>query len=104
MQVGRQSPIQLRLQNNVISLDDGDRSDHAALTFVGTQTTALHSRDLADRVITSYGLASSPASAAEITSVGFFLAPMIALIEGSRAVLIASETEITAGSGASITS
>ena len=61
VQVGRQSPIQLRLQNNVISLDDGDRSDHAALTFVGTQTTALHSRDLADRVITSYGLASSPA-------------------------------------------
>jgi succinoglycan biosynthesis transport protein ExoP len=61
VQVGRQSPIQLRLQNNVISLDDGDRSDHAALTFVGTQTTALHSRDLAERVIKSYGLASSPA-------------------------------------------
>jgi uncharacterized protein involved in exopolysaccharide biosynthesis len=36
-------------------------SDHAALTFVGTQTTALHSRDLAERVVTSYGLASSPA-------------------------------------------
>ena len=32
---------------------------------------------------------------------GFFLAPMIALIEGSRGVLMASDTDTTAGSGAS---
>jgi capsular exopolysaccharide synthesis family protein len=58
--VGRQSPIQLRLQSNVLSLDDADRSERAALTFVGTQATALQSRDLAERVIRSYGLADNP--------------------------------------------
>jgi capsular exopolysaccharide synthesis family protein len=61
LQLERQSPIQLRLQNNVLSLDDSDRGEHAALTFVGTQVTALRSRDLAERVIRSYGLAESPA-------------------------------------------
>ncbi|HJQ84999.1 MAG TPA: polysaccharide biosynthesis tyrosine autokinase [Candidatus Binatia bacterium] len=61
LQLARQSPIQLRLQNNVISLDDGDRGDRAAITFVGTQATALESRDLAERVIRGYGLAESPA-------------------------------------------
>jgi uncharacterized protein involved in exopolysaccharide biosynthesis len=61
VQVGRQSAIQLRLQQNVISLDDGDRGERGALTFVGTQATALKSRDLAERVIKSYGLAESPA-------------------------------------------
>ena len=48
--------------------------------------------------------ASSSRSAAETVSSGFFFAPMMALMEGSRGVLIASETEITAGSGASIRS
>ena len=47
---------------------------------------------------------SRPASAADSRSSGFFLAPMMALIEGSRGVLIASDTETTAGSGASTTS
>jgi capsular exopolysaccharide synthesis family protein len=56
IQVGRQSAVQLRLQNNVVSLDDSDRSDRAALTFVSTQAAALRSRDLAERVIRAYGL------------------------------------------------
>jgi succinoglycan biosynthesis transport protein ExoP len=61
LQVGRQSSIQLHLQNNVISLDDGEHGDRAAIAFVGTQATALHSRDLAERVMRRYGLAESPA-------------------------------------------
>src|SRR5947208_1776236 len=49
LQVARQSPIQLRLDGNVLRLADGDRDTNAALTFVSAQVAALQSRDLAER-------------------------------------------------------
>jgi polysaccharide biosynthesis transport protein len=61
LQVGRQSEIKLRLESNVISLDDSDRTDRAAMTFVGTQAAALKSRDLAERVIRKHALDRNPA-------------------------------------------
>jgi capsular exopolysaccharide synthesis family protein len=61
LQVSRQSPIQLRLQSNVIGVDDGDRSEGASRSFLSTQVAALRSRDLADRVIRRNGLADDPA-------------------------------------------
>jgi len=58
LEVERRSPIQLRLQDTVLRLDD----DHdAATTFVATQVAALQSRDLAERVIRGRRLASNPA-------------------------------------------
>jgi len=58
LEVERRSPIQLRLQDTVLRLDD----DHdAAATFVATQVAALQSRDLAERVIRSRRLGSNAA-------------------------------------------
>ena len=54
--VARQSPIQLRLEENVLRLDE-DRSSAAESSFLATQITALQSRDLAERVIRTLGLA-----------------------------------------------
>jgi capsular exopolysaccharide synthesis family protein len=56
LQVGRQSAIKLRLESNVISLDDSDRSDRAATSYVGSQAASLLSRDLAERVIRKHAL------------------------------------------------
>ena len=61
LQVARQSPIQLRLDGNVLRLADGDRDANAALTFVSAQVAALQSRDLAERVIREHGLATNEA-------------------------------------------
>src|SRR5207249_2310873 len=61
LELARQSPIQLRLEGNVLRLDDGDPSANGAATFLSTQVAALQSRDLAERVIRSRGLADSEA-------------------------------------------
>src|SRR5437764_1069856 len=61
LQVARQSPIQLRLDGNVLRLADGDRDTNAALTFVSAQVAALQRRDLAERVIREHGLATNEA-------------------------------------------
>src|SRR5213078_1096269 len=61
LQVARQSPIQLRLDGNVLRLADGDRDTNAALTFVSAQVAALQSRDLAGRFIREIGLATNEA-------------------------------------------
>src|SRR5205814_9771011 len=51
IRVARQAPIQLRLQDNVRRLDDGDRPTTEGSVFVATEVAALQSRDLAVRVI-----------------------------------------------------
>ncbi len=61
LQISRQSPIQLRLQNNVLSVDDTDHTERGALSFLATQVTALKSRDLAERVIRRHALDENPA-------------------------------------------
>jgi len=61
LQLARQSPIQLRLEGNVLRLADGDPSANGAATFLSTQVAALQSRDLAERVIRSRGLADNEA-------------------------------------------
>src|SRR5213078_1198884 len=61
LEVARQSPIQLRLDGNVLRLADGDRDTNAALTFVSAQVAALQSRDLAGRFIREIGLATNEA-------------------------------------------
>ena len=61
LELARQSPIQLRLEGNVLRLGDGDLSANGAATFLSTQVAALQSRDLAERVIRSRGLADSEA-------------------------------------------
>src|SRR3989441_9064497 len=61
LQLAGQSPIQLRVEGNVLRLDDGDPSANGAATFLSTRVAALQSRDLAERVIRSRGLADSEA-------------------------------------------
>ncbi|HLY38005.1 MAG TPA: polysaccharide biosynthesis tyrosine autokinase [Candidatus Binatia bacterium] len=61
VQISRQSPIQLRLQQNVLSLDDTDHTERGALAFLATQVSALKSRDLAERVIHRHALDQNPA-------------------------------------------
>lgn len=61
LQVGRQSPIQLRLAENVLQVDDGDRAGNGASTFIETQVATLKSRDLAERAIRTHALASNDA-------------------------------------------
>lgn len=57
LQVSRRSPIQLRLQDNVLQVEDGERDRDGLLTFLATQGAVLRSRDLAERVIRERGLA-----------------------------------------------
>ena len=61
LEVARQSPIQLRLEGNVLRLGESDRDANGAATFVGMQVAALRSRDLAERVIRGRGLAANDA-------------------------------------------
>src|SRR5437899_12133230 len=61
LQVARQSPIQLRLDGNVLRVGEGDRDANAAAIFLGMQAAALRSRDLAERVIRERGLAENQA-------------------------------------------
>jgi succinoglycan biosynthesis transport protein ExoP len=59
LEVAHHSPIQLRLQDNVFRVEEGDRGRDAALTFLATQLAVLRSRDLAARVIQGRRLADA---------------------------------------------
>jgi capsular exopolysaccharide synthesis family protein len=61
LQIAPQSPIQLRLDGNVIRVPEGDRDAARLTAFVSAQATALKSRDLAERVIREHGLATNEA-------------------------------------------
>jgi succinoglycan biosynthesis transport protein ExoP len=61
VQVTRQSPIQLQLEENVLRGDDSDRLVNGSSSFLATQVQALKSRDLAERVIRQHQLAESDA-------------------------------------------
>lgn len=61
LQVARQSPIQLRLQENVLRVDESDRTVNGTSAFLQTQIAALQSRDVAERVIRGQHLVDSPA-------------------------------------------
>src|SRR6266446_2052223 len=61
LQVAQQSPIQLRLDGNVIRVPDGDRDANRLMAFVAAQAATLRSRDLAERVIRERGLATNEA-------------------------------------------
>jgi uncharacterized protein involved in exopolysaccharide biosynthesis len=56
LQVSRQSPIRLRLDDNVLNLDENERNVNGTSSFLATQVAALKSRDLAERVIRSHRL------------------------------------------------
>ena len=57
--VARQSPIQLRLEGNVLRLGDGEAGP-PSVNFNGTQVAALQSDDLAGRVIREHRLGQNP--------------------------------------------
>src|SRR5438876_432943 len=61
LQVAPQSPIQLRLDGNVIRVPDGDRDANRLMAFVSAQAATLRSRDLAERVIREHGLTTNEA-------------------------------------------
>ena len=60
LQLDRQSPIQLQLQENVLRVDDNDRTVNGSSSFLSTQVATLKSRDLAERVLRSQGIARDP--------------------------------------------
>ena len=61
LQVTRQSPIQLQLEENVLRVDENDRNVNGTSSFLGTQVAVLQSRDLAERVIRRHRLAENEA-------------------------------------------
>ena len=61
LQVARQGPIQLQLQENVLKVDDSDRNVNGTSSFLATQVATLKSRDLAERVIRGQKLATNDA-------------------------------------------
>ena len=61
LQVARQSPIQLRLDGNVLDLEQSERNVNGASSFLATQVAMLESRDLAERVIRTRRLAENEA-------------------------------------------
>ena len=61
LQVARQSPIQLRLEGNVLDLEGSERTATGASSFLATQVATLKSRDLAERVIRSSRLGENEA-------------------------------------------
>jgi polysaccharide biosynthesis transport protein len=61
VQVTRDSPIQLQLDQNVLRDDDSDRTVNGSSSFLATQVQALKSRDLAERVIRQHQLATNDA-------------------------------------------
>ncbi|MCC6765096.1 MAG: polysaccharide biosynthesis tyrosine autokinase [Deltaproteobacteria bacterium] len=61
LQVSRQSPIQLRLDGNVLDLEQNERNVNGASSFLATQVAMLESRDLAERVIRTRRLAENEA-------------------------------------------
>ena len=56
IQVARQAPIQLRVEDSILAVDQGDRSTAAVASFIAMQAAALESRDLAARVIRKHRL------------------------------------------------
>ncbi len=62
LQVSRESPIHLRLSDNVLNVDDeSERTVNGTSSFLATQVAALKSRDLAERVIRTHHLADQEA-------------------------------------------
>ena len=61
LEVSRESPIHLRLADNVLNVDDNDRTVNGTSSFLATQVAALKSRDLAERVIRGHHLADQEA-------------------------------------------
>jgi capsular exopolysaccharide synthesis family protein len=61
LEVARESAIQLRLADNVLRVDDGERNPNGTTSFLATQVAALRSRDLAERVIRTQRLAENDA-------------------------------------------
>jgi succinoglycan biosynthesis transport protein ExoP len=61
LQVTRQSPIQLQLEQNVLRVDENDRNVNGTSSFLSTQVAVLQSRDLAERVIRHHRLAENEA-------------------------------------------
>jgi capsular exopolysaccharide synthesis family protein len=61
VQVTRESPIQLQLDQNVLRGDDADRLVNGSSSFLATQVQTLRSRDLAERVIRQHRLAENDA-------------------------------------------
>jgi capsular exopolysaccharide synthesis family protein len=61
VQVTRDSPIQLQLDQNVLRNDDSDRTVNGSSSFLATQVQALKSRDLAERVIRQHRLGTNDA-------------------------------------------
>ena len=59
LQVARQRPIQLQLSENVLNLEESDRTVNGVSSFLATQVAALKSRDLAERVIRGQRLAQN---------------------------------------------
>jgi capsular exopolysaccharide synthesis family protein len=59
LEVARQSPIQLQLEENVLRVEDNDRNVNGTSSFLATQVAALKSRDLGERVIRSQRLAEN---------------------------------------------
>lgn len=60
IQVVHDSPVQLRLQSNVLAVDESDRTVNGTSSFLQTQLAALQSRDLAERVIREFNLLDHP--------------------------------------------
>lgn len=56
LQLAREGPIQLQLEDNVVNLDGTDRNVNGASSFLATQVATLKSRDLAERVIRTHDL------------------------------------------------
>ncbi len=61
LQVSRESPIRLRLADNVLNVDESERNVNGTSSFLATQVAALKSRDLAERVIRGHHLAEQEA-------------------------------------------
>ena len=61
LQVARQSPIQLRLEDNVLDLEQTERNVNGSSSFLATQVAVLESRDLAERVIRTRRLTENEA-------------------------------------------
>jgi uncharacterized protein involved in exopolysaccharide biosynthesis len=61
LQVAKQSPIQLKLEENVLSVGEDERNVAGSSSFLATQVAILKSRDLAERVIRTHRLAESDA-------------------------------------------
>jgi polysaccharide biosynthesis transport protein len=80
LEVAYRSPIQLRLQDSVVRVEDGNPDRDEALTFLATQLAVLRSRDLAERVIRTRRLTEEGILAragAPLTGVGTELADFL---------------------------